>query len=175
MKSLIAIAIALTASISNAQILNPDSAEVRLRNVEREILHLKQRNQTLEGRVRQIEELLYNNPMPLPPIVDGGLQVCVVVNSYYNKALVGKSVSRIEAEAIARNSCSGVGMPSYCQKAQCDIEDFSEHTCRMTNTYYNKDSLGRSKSILEAKAIARNGCAATGMPSYCTEATVLCD
>ena len=175
MKALIVSLIALTASISNAQVLNPNSTEARLRNVERQVYDLQQRNMQLESRVLQIEEHLYGNPMPLPP--SNGNHVCGVQNTSSHKVFLGKSLSRIEAEAIAKNSCaSGSSFPQYCVAYECSQEDLYEHTCRISNTSSQRDFLGRSKSVTEAKAIARNGCASgSSFPQYCDMKTLVCD
>lgn len=160
----LSVALALVGSVGHAQILNPNSTEARLRQVERQVNRLEQRNLQLETRVRQIEDYLYSNPPPPP---NAGLNVCTVLNKWTNKMFVGKSTSRIEAESLARSACVNAGSGNDCQMPKCDQEDYVEHTCRTTNTWTNKDFLGRANSVLEAQALSHNACVNAGSGRDC--------
>ncbi len=147
--------------------------EMRMRNVEQKTYQLEQQNMQLQRRVWDLEQYIYHNP---PPPTDT-MYVCAFEHTSSFRVYMGKSRSKIEAEAIAKNACvSSTVSPQYCALYECSAEDVAGHTCRITHTVNKQDYLGRGKSLTEAKSSARNTCAAsTARPQFCDVETLFCD
>lgn len=180
-------ALLLGATAANAEIVpgrpgggggynNGGNTEERVRGLEARVGQLEANLSQLNQRLSALERPAPYPGQPVQPLE----QACMITDSLMNKVSLGKGRTRLEAEANARQACSGQTAAMYCQTAAKCTDPQRESQvrrgvmCVLGDTLMNKTYKGDAKSFIEAEYQVRKACSDSVAAMYC-KADVRCE
>ncbi len=175
LKGLVSILL-LSSGIAQAQV-RQDPA-MRLQVLERRVQQLQALTANLDSRLRNVEYSQAPYPPPNDHYQPSVTQSAILVDTGYSKTFFGSGITKLEAEAIARQECGKVVNAAYCNGAvrfgQADPRARGAY-CVVIDSGYQKTFSGRGADMIEAEAKAKQACQASVNASYCGNVTARCE